>query len=61
MRTGKANLYSITLKCTATDEIEHNKVFLFIRDYNRMLTRINEIVYTDENNNEWSLIKIEKL
>jgi hypothetical protein len=61
MRTGKANLYSITLKCTATDEVEHNKVFLFISDYNRMLKRINEIVYTDERNNEWSLIKIEKL
>ena len=61
MNKGKAKLYSIKLKCTATDEIEHNKIFLFISDYNRMLKRINEIVYTDENNNEWSLIKIEQL
>lgn len=61
MRTSKAYMYSITLKCTATDEVEHNKVFLFVSDYNRMLKRINEIVYTDEKNNEWSLIKIEKI
>lgn len=61
MRTSKAYMYSITIKCTATNEIEYSNVFLFISDYNRMLKRINEIVYIDENNNEWSLIKIEKL
>ena len=57
----KAEIYSVTIRCTATHKIECNKVFLLLRDYNNMLKRINEIVYTDENKNEWSLIKIEKL
>lgn len=61
MKKGKANMYSITLRCATTNEIEHNNVFLFISDYNKMLKRINEIIYLDENNNEWSLIKIEQL
>ena len=58
---GKSDIYSVTIKCTATQKVECNKVFLLLRDYNNMLKRINEIVYTDENKNEWSLIKIEKL
>ena len=61
MKTGKQHLFSITMQCTSTKEIEHNKVFLFQIDYKKMLKRINEIVHVDENKNEWSLIKIEKL
>ena len=61
MKKGKQHLFSITIQCTSTKEIEQNKVFLFQADYNRMLKRIDEIVHVDENNNEWSLIKIEKL
>ena len=61
MKTGKQHLFSITMQCVSTKEIEQNKVFLFQIDYKKMLKRINEIVHVDENNNEWSLIKIEKL
>ena len=61
MKEGKQHLFSITIKCISTNEIEHNKVFLYQADYRRMLKRIDEIVHVDENNNEWSLIKIEKL
>jgi len=61
MKTGKQNMYSITIQCTTTEEIEHNKAFLFVNDYKKMVTRINEIIYTDETNKEWALKKIEKL
>jgi hypothetical protein len=54
-------MYGITIQCTTTQQIEHNKVFLFSRDYKRMLKRINEIVYADENKKEWALKKIEQL
>jgi hypothetical protein len=61
MREGKVYMYDITLECSATKEIEHNKVFLLASEYKKMRKRIHEIVYRDEKNNEWSLIKIEKL
>lgn len=53
-------IYLITLRCIATNETEENKVFLFSRDYLKMRKQINEVVYIDENNNEWALVSITK-
>lgn len=58
MKRGKQELYLMTIECTATNEVEEVNVFLFIGDYKKMLKRINEIVYTDKDNKEWSLKKI---
>lgn len=53
-------IYLITLRCITTNETEDNKVFLFNRDYIKMRNQINEVVYIDENNNEWALVSITK-
>lgn len=53
-------IYLITLRCIATNETEENKVFLFSRYYLKMRKQINEVVYIDENNNEWALVSITK-
>ena len=53
-------IYLITLRCVCTNQVEDNKVFLFSREYKRMRKQINEVVYTDENNNEWALMSITK-
>lgn len=58
---GKVNLYSITLECSETNEVEHSKVFLFVSEYKKMTKRINEIVYIDDNKKQWALKKIEKV
>lgn len=58
---GKANVYSITLECSETNEVEQGKVFLFVSEYKRMLKQINEIVYIDDNKKQWALKKIEKI
>lgn len=58
---GKVNLYSITLECSETNEVEHSNVFLFVSEYKKMTKGINEIIYIDENKKQWALKKIEKV
>ena len=53
-------LYLITLSCIDTNEVEENKIFLSSREYKKMRNQINEVVYTDEKNNEWALMSIKK-
>lgn len=58
---GKAHIYQVTLECSETNEVEQGKVFLLVREYNRMLKQINEIIYIDDNKKQWALKKIEKV
>lgn len=58
---GKAYIYQVTLECSETNEVEQGKVFLLVREYNRMLKQINEIIYIDDNKKQWALKKIEKI
>ena len=53
-------IYLITLHCIDTNELEENKIFLSSREYKKMRNQINEVVYTDEKNNEWALMSITK-
>lgn len=58
---GRDDMYSITIECIETNEVETNKVFLTFRDYQTIIKQINEVVYTDDDNNQWALKKIEKV
>ena len=58
---GRDDVYNITIECVKTKEIETNKVFLTFRDYQKIIKQINEVVYIDDNDKQWALIKIEKL
>ena len=58
---GKDKVYSITIECVETKETETNKVFLTFRDYQTITKQINEVVYIDDDNNQWALKKIEQL
>ena len=53
-----ASLYSITLYQPATNQIEISNIFLIKREYAKLVRRINEIVYVDEDNKEWALKEI---
>jgi hypothetical protein len=57
----KTNTYNISLECVETNEQEDSKALLRKLDYKRMTKCINEIIYIDDNNKQWALIKIEKL
>jgi hypothetical protein len=58
---GKDNVYSITIECVETKEVENNKVFMTFRDYQKITKQINEVVYIDDDDKQWALIKIEQL
>jgi hypothetical protein len=58
---GRDDVYNITIECVETKEIETNKVFLTFRDYQKIIKQINEVVYIDDDDKQWALIKIEKL
>jgi hypothetical protein len=53
-----ASLYSITLHQTDTNQTEISNIFLIKREYAKLVRRINEIVYVDEDNKEWALKEI---
>jgi len=55
-----ASLYSITLYEATTNKTEISSVFLIKREYNKMLSKVNEIVFVDEQNKEWALKNIKK-
>ena len=55
-----ASLYSITLYEATTNQTEVSSVFLIKREYNKMLSKVNEIVFVDEQNKEWALKNIKK-
>ena len=55
----RMKLYLIVLECMSTGEVEESKVFLHKRDYVKMCSRINEIVYR-EKDKEWALKQITK-
>ena len=56
-----ASLYSITLYEPTTNQTEVSSVFLIKREYNKMLAKVNEIVYVDEQNKEWALKQIKEI
>jgi hypothetical protein len=58
---GREDVYNITIECVETKETETNKVFLTSRDYQTIIKQINEVVYIDDDNNQWALKQIEKL
>jgi hypothetical protein len=58
---GRDEVYNITIECVETKEIETNKVFLTFRDYQKIIKQINEVVYIDDDDKQWALIKIEQL
>jgi hypothetical protein len=58
---GKDNVYNITLECVETKEVVTNKAFLKSRDYQKITKQINEVVYIDDDDKQWALIKIEQL
>jgi hypothetical protein len=58
---GREDVYSITIECVETNEVETNKVFLTFRDYQTIIKQINEVVYIDDDDNQWALKQIEKL
>ena len=58
---GRDDVYSITIECVETNEVETNKVFLTIRDYQQIIKQINEVVYIDDDDKQWALKQIEKL
>jgi hypothetical protein len=58
---GKDKVYSITIECVETNEVETNKVFMTFRDYQTIIKQINEVVYIDDDDNQWALKQIEKL
>ena len=58
---GRVDMYSITIECVETNEVETNKVFLTIRDYQQIIKQINEVVYIDDDDKQWALKKIEKV
>jgi hypothetical protein len=58
---GKNDVYNITIECVETKQVETNKVFLTIRDYKKITKQINEVVYIDDDDKQWALIKIEQL
>jgi len=58
---GRDNIYKVTMQCVETKEVETNKAFLRISDYQKIIKQINEVVYIDDDDNQWVLIKIEKL
>ena len=58
---GRDDVYNITIECVETKEIETNKVFLTFRDYQKIIKQINEVVYIDDDDKQWALIKIEQL
>ena len=49
------------IECVETNELETNKVFLTIRDYQTIIKQINEVVYIDDDDKQWALKQIEKL
>ncbi len=58
---GRDDMYNITIECFETKEVETNKVFLTIRDYQQIIKQINEVVYIDDDDKQWALKKIEKV
>ena len=58
---GRVDMYNITIECVETKESETNNVFLTIRDYQTIIKQINEVVYIDDDDNQWALKQIEKL
>tara|TARA_R110000868_G_scaffold371378_2_gene634909 strand:+ start:1578 stop:1760 length:183 start_codon:yes stop_codon:yes gene_type:complete len=58
---GRDDVYNITIECVETNELETNKVFLTIRDYQTIIKQINEVVYIDDDDKQWALKQIEKL
>lgn len=61
MKMDKQNIYKVTMECVETKELETNKAFLRISDYQKIIKQINEVVYIDDDDKQWALIKIEKL
>ena len=53
-----ASLYSITLHQPDTNQTEISSMFLIKREYTKLVRRINEIVYVDEQGKEWALQEI---
>ena len=58
---GRVDTYNITIECVETNEVETIKGFLPIRDYQTIIKQINEVVYIDDDDNQWALKQIEKL
>jgi len=56
-----ASLYSITLHESTCNQTEVSSVFLIKREYNKMLSKVNEIVFVDEQNKEWALESIKEI
>ena len=52
------SLYSMTLHQPDTNQTEISNIFLIKREYTKLVRRINEIVYVDEDNKEWALKEI---
>jgi len=53
-----ASLYSITLHQPDANQTEISNIFLIKREYTKLVRRINEIVYVDEQGKEWALQEI---
>jgi hypothetical protein len=55
------SLYNMTLHQPDTNQTEIHHIFLFKREYAKMVRTINEIVYVDEDNKEWALKEIKPI
>ena len=56
-----ASLYSITLHESTCNKTEISSVFLIKREYNKMLSKVNEIIYIDEEDKQWALESIKEI